>query len=78
MCEESIQYANPRFERRIALVSGASSGIGRAVAVRPTEEGCAVGLAARTRADLPMTAHEIEGEVDLLWCVQAMSQAEAA
>lgn len=48
--------------RRVAFVTGASSGIGRALAVRLGREGWAVGLAARRRPELQACADEIVGD----------------
>ena len=49
------------FEERVALVTGASSGIGRATALRFAEEGAAVALLGRDRGALEETGTEVEG-----------------
>ena len=45
---------------RIAVVTGASRGIGRAVSIAYAQEGAKVALAARTTKDIEEAAHEIE------------------
>jgi len=45
---------------KVALVSGAGSGIGRAAAVRLSRSGARVGLLGRTRSELEKVAREIE------------------
>ena len=46
---------------RSALVTGASTGIGRATAQTLADAGAQVGLAARTKSELEALAEEIEG-----------------
>ncbi|HEV8617653.1 MAG TPA: SDR family oxidoreductase [Methylomirabilota bacterium] len=45
----------------MAVVTGASRGLGRAIAVALAEAGADVALAARSKADLEETAHQAEG-----------------
>jgi NAD(P)-dependent dehydrogenase (short-subunit alcohol dehydrogenase family) len=54
------------FAGKVALVSGASSGIGRATALRFARDGAAVALVGRNRAALEQTAGEISGEAAVI------------
>jgi len=48
------------FENHVALVTGASQGIGRAIALALAEKGAAVALAARNQEKLEAVAREVE------------------
>jgi NAD(P)-dependent dehydrogenase (short-subunit alcohol dehydrogenase family) len=54
---------------KIAIVTGASRGIGRAIALRLSQEGATLVLAARTAEDLAKVAGEIKAEGGAVTCV---------
>ena len=56
-------------EGKIAIVTGASRGIGRAIALRLAHEGAALVLAARTEADLAKVAAQIKSSGGNATCV---------
>ena len=51
--------SNKPLEGKIAIVTGASRGIGRAIALQLAKEGTTLVLAARTKTDLDKVASEI-------------------
>ncbi len=62
------------FQNRVALVTGASSGIGKALCIRLAKEGCRVGLVARRRELL----EEIAGQIDALGGKSQVAVADVA
>ena len=55
--------ANPKpLEGKIAIVTGASRGIGRAIALRLAQDGATLVLASRTAVDLEKVASEIKSK----------------
>jgi NAD(P)-dependent dehydrogenase (short-subunit alcohol dehydrogenase family) len=61
--------SNKPLEGKIAVVTGASRGIGRAIALRLAHEGATLVLAARTEADLVKVAAEIKSSDGKATCV---------
>ena len=59
-----------RLNGKVAIVTGAGRGIGRAIAHRLSQEGAAVVLAARTAAQIEQVAAEIEANGGLALSVQ--------
>ncbi len=52
----AVARRQPEFDGRVAIITGGGQGIGRLLAVRIAELGAAVGVVARTRADVEETA----------------------
>ena len=59
MAEAGAEYRGIRLDGRVALVTGASQGIGRACALALAEAGASVALAARNEPKLAETAEQI-------------------
>lgn len=62
--------ATKRLNGKVAIITGAGRGIGRAIAHRLSQEGAAVALAARTSAQIEQVAAEIEANGGLALPVQ--------
>src|SRR5580704_11572928 len=56
----NTMVGNKPLEGKIAIVTGASRGIGRAIALRLAQDGAMLVLAARTETDLAKVASEIK------------------
>ena len=68
--KEVNRMANAKLlEGKIAIITGASRGIGRAIALRLARDGATVVLAARTAEDLSRVAAEIKAEGGAATCV---------
>ncbi|MGB2959701.1 MAG: SDR family NAD(P)-dependent oxidoreductase [Bacteroidota bacterium] len=60
-----------KLRNRVALVTGASSGIGRATAIQLARAGASVVLSSRNEAALQRVQAEIESEGGHAWCIPA-------
>lgn len=67
-----------RLAGKVALITGASRGIGRAIAVRYAQEGAAVALAARGATELDAVAAEIQAQGGRALAVPCDVTSEAA
>jgi NAD(P)-dependent dehydrogenase (short-subunit alcohol dehydrogenase family) len=63
--------ATPRVRGRVALVTGASSGIGKATAILLARAGASVVLSSRNEAALEKVKEKIESEGGHAWCIAA-------
>jgi len=66
-----------QLDNRVAIITGAGRGIGKAMALAYAREGAKLALAARTRAQLAQTAQEVEA-CGAETCLIAMDVTEAA
>lgn len=76
MAAEEGEAALKRFEGKVAVVTGAGTGIGAATALRLAEEGCSVMLVGRTRERLEAVAAGIDPERCLIRVADVASEAE--
>ena len=65
----------PRLHGRVAIVTGASAGVGRQSALQLAQLGCTVVLACRSEARGKIAERELQGEIQRAWALRPRSSA---
>ena len=77
LCGENVKgewMMDLKIQNKIALVTGAGKGIGRAIALRLAEEGATVAVADLNGDDAKQVAEEIIGKSGAAWQFRPMPQ----